>query len=789
MSGSINLIGPSTNVGAPAITPAAINSAVNAALTINGNSASAANTAEQTRALAAEANLATAITNEQTRATAAEGAIIPGVPASTVLPVIDSGVGVIGTLLTYARADHGHPTDTSRYAANNPSGFQTAANVTTSLTAAAWVPSTAYAVGTLLTYGGSLYQVNAAFTSGTTFATTNLNTLVTGGGGGGATAGVGSFNARSGVVTLTAADVTGVLGAGLPVAQGGTGATTNTSALVSLGAAAMSPYDLRRFGWIGDGSDESAKIQAAHDAMPAAGGRMVIPGSNLGTGIGTTINITKPCEIVGQGNGPNGSVLLVPTTQTVTMFNVTAQFCTFDNLSFGPRYPGTTKQTAGSYIMVASTAGRFRASRLMMIDFFEGITVTGNVATFELVDIRGLLYATGKGQTSAFLHLQGGMDVRVSNMILQGPSAAQVDCKAGVWIEALGDAVFSQCNIVGMGTTMLVAPGQGQVVTSLWISNTFLDSAYRGLDLAPTGTGVILRGRMSSSWASSHIQEGIRVGAGVNGFDVSDSHIFLNTSNGVSLNGGSNVRVLGSQIAQNANNGVYVAPGVSDWTVDGCEIGALSGMAGNTNNPVYVDTGASDRYSVTGNRFRGNGTDTVTDNGAGLHKNVSGNIGDIYGYRNYRDAASGHLRLIGTQATYSGFDWFGSDGALALAQLDPTGFKVLGSPVLTTVTGQPLGSHNQSLRVATATGNVVVTASDAIVVVKKTTAAATTVALEASPATGRVVTIKDGRGDAATNTITISPAAGTIDGATTMTLAVNYGSVTVAYNGTEWGGV
>ena len=240
MSGSINLIGPSTNVGAPAITPAAINSAVNAALTINGNSASAANTAERTRALAAEANLATAITNEQTRATAAEGAIIPGVPASTVLPVIDSGVGVIGTLLTYARADHGHPTDTSRYAANNPSGFQTAANVTTSLTAAAWAPSTAYAVGTLLTYGGSLYQVNAAFTSGTTFATTNLNTLVTGGGGGGATAGVGSFNARSGVVTLTAADVTGVLGAGLPVAQGGTGATTNTSALVSLGAAAMS---------------------------------------------------------------------------------------------------------------------------------------------------------------------------------------------------------------------------------------------------------------------------------------------------------------------------------------------------------------------------------------------------------------------------------------------------------------------------------------------------------------------------------------------------------------------
>lgn len=133
MSGSINLFGPSTNAGAPVITPAAINTAVNAALVTNGNTASTATSTERTRALAAEASLNTAITNEQTRATAAEGAIIPGVPASTVLPVIDTGAGAIGTMLTYARADHAHPTDTSRYAANNPAGFQTAANVTTSL--------------------------------------------------------------------------------------------------------------------------------------------------------------------------------------------------------------------------------------------------------------------------------------------------------------------------------------------------------------------------------------------------------------------------------------------------------------------------------------------------------------------------------------------------------------------------------------------------------------------------------------------------------------------------------
>jgi hypothetical protein len=52
--------------------------------------------------------------------------------ASSTLPAMDA-VATIGTGTTWARADHIHPTDTSRYAATNPSGYQTAANVTTSL--------------------------------------------------------------------------------------------------------------------------------------------------------------------------------------------------------------------------------------------------------------------------------------------------------------------------------------------------------------------------------------------------------------------------------------------------------------------------------------------------------------------------------------------------------------------------------------------------------------------------------------------------------------------------------
>ncbi len=92
----------------------------------------------------------------------------------------------------------------------------------------------------------------------------------------------------------------------------------------------------------------------------------------------------------------------------------------------------------------------------------------------------------------------------------------------------------------------------------------------------------------------------------------------------------------------------------------------------------------------------------------------------------------------------------------------------------------------QQIRVVTASGAVTVAASDFIVVVNKTTGAATTVNLPSSPTSGQTFRIKDGKGDAATNAITITPAAGAIDGATTYVLNVAYESVDLVYNGTQW---
>jgi hypothetical protein len=97
------------------------------------------------------------------------------------------------------------------------------------------------------------------------------------------------------------------------------------------------------------------------------------------------------------------------------------------------------------------------------------------------------------------------------------------------------------------------------------------------------------------------------------------------------------------------------------------------------------------------------------------------------------------------------------------------------------------GSERVKTRVVTAAGAVTVSAAtDYVVIVNKDSGAATAVNLPATPATGLTFRVKDGKGDAATNNITLTPAAGNIDGQATQVIATNYGAVDLVYNGTQW---
>ena len=73
-----------------------------------------------------------------------------------------------------------------------------------------------------------------------------------------------------------------------------------------------------------------------------------------------------------------------------------------------------------------------------------------------------------------------------------------------------------------------------------------------------------------------------------------------------------------------------------------------------------------------------------------------------------------------------------------------------------------------------------------VLVVDQAVAAAFTVLLPATPPKNTIVQVKDGKGDAATNAITIDGNGQQIDGAATTSISTDYGAVYLGYDGSEW---
>ena len=91
------------------------------------------------------------------------------------------------------------------------------------------------------------------------------------------------------------------------------------------------------------------------------------------------------------------------------------------------------------------------------------------------------------------------------------------------------------------------------------------------------------------------------------------------------------------------------------------------------------------------------------------------------------------------------------------------------------------GGRIRKVRVALTTPVTVATTDD-IVQIKLTTPGAVAVSLPASPEAGREYTIQDATGDAGANNITITPAAGNINGAGTLVMNVNYQRKVLQYD-------
>lgn len=260
-----------------------------------------------------------------------------------------------------------------------------------------------------------------------------------------------------------------------------------------------------------------------------------------------------------------------------------------------------------------------------------------------------------------------------------------------------------------------------------------------------------------------------------------------------------------------ATGGTFTPSNVSitGGTIDGTALGAttpstIKGTTGNFSGLLTL-AGSGTALTVTNNATIA-GTLTLSSTGAFLFPSGttgqqpdSGNAGEA----RYNTTTGRHEFGIG--AAWTSYVKLGGDtltGALTVnggALTASSGISATGSGTGLAVTNNAtiggtlavtgtatLNGTIFGTRVVTAAGAVTHAVTDRVIVVNKTTGAATTVNLVASPPAGLVLTIKDGKGDAATNNITITPNAGTIDGASSIVLSTAYAAIDLVYTGSSW---
>jgi hypothetical protein len=380
---------------------------------------------------------------------------------------------------------------------------------------------------------------------------------------------------------------------------------------------AQPSYDIRIFGADATGAvDATAKIQAAVDACQAAqGGIVFIPAGNFKIAGTITNSGSYWCKFqgVGSGNasGGTGSSRLVASS-TPTMLSITSNGGVAVE---GIAFDSSVTRTSGAYMLsVANSNNNNYIHDVSFSNYYWALNLAWNNGTVDHALFYNPAITNGIGITIA-----GNAGCDLLHDIQMFPPGAGSQPAYGILIDGpSGCTLISDSDIIQQGTDLGLVASSGQTIASVFVENTFLDTAQTGFLAIATGTGSIVRVQLVNTWTSSHSVAGVRIlnnGTGVvGGFGFTNHMAVYNAAAAFTLGGGtgpvSDLSVENSIIANSTGAGIDVIGPVAGLTIAGNRIGAYGGVGSNTGQAVNVAAGTTDCL-INSNRMVGNSSATV----------------------------------------------------------------------------------------------------------------------------------------------------------------------------------
>ena len=376
----------------------------------------------------------------------------------------------------------------------------------------------------------------------------------------------------------------------------------------------------------GDGvTDDSAALQAMLTAAGMTGGGTVC----LAPGVYRASGLSVPAGVWLRGSGVGATLLTAanPTGDLVTLAGAGAGI--FD---LTVTAPSTSYRTSGAGVNVAAQAYDQRIERVAFENMFSAIQIGNGASIPNVVYLRGLRI---HNTAHACIDLQSGQNIIASDVL--GFNDAGVGASAyGFRWSGQNSVFFNHVLFVQVGTGFLLAPTGANALQFGWFTDCTADGCLsRGWSLA-AGSGTIEQMELLNCWGSSaQTTDGMTIDPGAGSVDdilVSGFRAYGNARHGICLLGGAHVDIRDARCAGNSRAtpgqmyGIYVAPGVSKFSITNSRIGDLDGYGPTQKEGILVDVGASDRYIITNNDLGGNVVQGLYDGGTGTNKIVANNL-------------------------------------------------------------------------------------------------------------------------------------------------------------------
>lgn len=379
------------------------------------------------------------------------------------------------------------------------------------------------------------------------------------------------------------------------------------------------PYSVRQFGAV-PGIDSTTFIQACINNALANNQAVYFPGGVYS--VSAAITIPAAIEIY----GADGTAIIQATSATTDIFHVNGQQITIHGLWFTSTVGPNAAQTNGTYVLMGSGAAIIDIYDCTFDYYFQAVAV---VAAFNsILKVHECLFRHGAPSTGIGIGINAGTDiVIVNNTFFSGLTPKPI---AGINITATGDTTIRGCEIENQTYGILLNPQNGQGVSSVYVTDTFCDTATQaGLLISPGGTGYVDRSRFIGCWFGGSGNRGVQVSATsgtVQGIEFIDCHAFGNAADGFYIYYGTGFTFIGCQAGGNANGGISFGPGVGGMTVTGCTSGPCGGFGPNQYGVFIAGGSGTDHYIIANNQLQGNSIDALAIGGSASNTITTPNL-------------------------------------------------------------------------------------------------------------------------------------------------------------------